>query len=87
MDSWLDGSQQPRLVPMLLLDRHPLLPSPLVQESTQHLLRLVHDAAFETALKGQFDEDRETAESILQSALNILEGTPIAAKAELAGNQ
>ena len=65
----------------------PLFPSPLVQESTQHLLRLVHDAAFETALKGQFDEDRETVESILQSALNILEGTPIAAKAELAGNQ
>ena len=57
-----------------------------MQESTQHLLRLVHDAAFETALKGQFDEDRETVESILQSALNILEGTPIAAKAELAGN-
>ena len=65
---------------------HPLLLSPLVQESTQHLLRLVHDAAFETALKGQFDEDRETVESILQSALNILEGTPIAAKGELAGN-
>ena len=65
---------------------HLLFPSPLVQESTQHLLRLVHDAAFETALKGQFDEDREIVESILQSALNILEGTPIAAKAELAGN-
>ena len=45
-----------------------------MQESTQNLLRLVHDAAFETALKGQFDEDRETVESILQSALNILEG-------------
>ena len=65
---------------------HPLFLSPLVQESTQHLLRLVHDAAFETALKGQFDEDRETVESILQSALNILEGAPIAAKGELAGN-
>ena len=66
---------------------HPLFPSPLVQESTQHLLRLVHDAAFETALKGQFDEDRETVDSILQSALNILEGNPIAAQAELAGKQ
>ena len=66
---------------------HLLFPSPLVQESTQHLLRLVHDAAFETALKGQFDEDRETVESILQSALNILEGHPLAAKTGLAGNQ
>ena len=87
MDSWLDGSQQPQLVPMLLLDRHPLLPSPLVQESTQHPLRLVHDAAFETALKGQFDEDRETVESILQSALNILEGNPVTTQAGLAGNR
>ena len=52
--------------------------SPLVQESTQALLRLVHDAAFETALRGQFDEDRETVESILQSALNILEGKALA---------
>ena len=49
-----------------------------VQESTQALLRLVHDAAFETALRGQFDEDRETVESILQSALNILEGKTLA---------
>ena len=52
--------------------------SPLVKESTQNLLRLVHDAAFETALKGQFDEHRETVESILQSALNILEGKALA---------
>ena len=51
---------------------------PLVQESTQALLRLVHDAAFETALRGQVDEDRETVESILQSALNILEGKTLA---------
>jgi hypothetical protein len=49
-----------------------------VQESTQALLRLVHDAAFETALRGQVDEDRETVESILQSALNILEGKALA---------
>ena len=49
-----------------------------MQESTQNLLRLVHDAAFETALKGQFDEDRETVESILQSALKILEGKTLA---------
>ena len=52
--------------------------SRLVQESTQTLLRLVHDAAFETALRGQFDEDRETVENILQSALNILEGQGLA---------
>ena len=52
--------------------------SPLVQESTQALLRLVHDAAFETALRGQVDEDRETVESILQTALNILEGKALA---------
>ena len=51
-----------------------------MQESTQNLLRLVHDAAFETALKGQFDEDRETVESILQSALNILEGKALLAQ-------
>ena len=51
---------------------------PLVQESTQALLRLVHDAAFETALRGQVDEDRETIESILQTALNILEGKTLA---------
>ena len=37
-----------------------------------NLLRLVHDAAFETALKGQFEEDRETVETILRSALSIL---------------
>ena len=49
-----------------------------MQESTQTLLRLVHDAAFETALRGQFDEDRETVESILQTALNILEGETLA---------
>ena len=49
-----------------------------MQESTQTLLRLVHDAAFETALRGQFDEDRETVEGILQSALNILEGKALA---------
>ena len=52
--------------------------SPLVQESTQALLRLVHDAAFETALRGQVDEDRETVESILQSALTILERKTLA---------
>ena len=55
-----------------------------MQESTQNLLRLVHDAAFETALKGQFDEDRETVESILQSALNILEGKALLAQTGLA---
>ena len=55
--------------------------SPPVQESTQNLLRLVHDAAFETALKGQFDEDRETVETILRSALSILEGKPAPAEA------
>ena len=42
-------------------------------------MRLVHDAAFETALKGQFEEDRETVEIILRSALSILEGKPGAA--------
>ena len=61
--------------------------SPPVQESTQNLLRLVHDAAFETALKGQFDEDRETVESILQSALNILEGKALLAQTGLASQQ
>ena len=55
--------------------------SPPVQESTQNLLRLVHDAAFETALKGQFEEDRENVETILRSALNILEGKPAPAGA------
>ena len=49
-----------------------------MQESTQNLLRLVHDAAFETALRGQVDEDREIVENILQSALNILEGKALA---------
>ena len=58
-----------------------------MQESTQTLLRLVHDAAFETALKGQFDEDRETVESILQSALNILEGKALLAQTGLASRQ
>ena len=56
-----------------------------MQESTQNLLRLVHDAAFETALKGQFDDERETVESILQSALNILEGASIGSGAVLIG--
>ena len=56
-----------------------------MQESTQNLLRLVHDAAFETALKGQFDDERETVESILQSALNILEGGSIGSGAGLIG--
>ena len=56
-----------------------------MQESTQNLLRLVHDAAFETALKGQFDDERETVESILQSALNILEGASIGSGAGLIG--
>ena len=58
-----------------------------MQESTQNLLRLVHDAAFETALKGQLDEDRETVESILQSALNILEGKALLAQTGLASQQ
>ena len=58
-----------------------------MQESTQNLLRLVHDAAFETALKGQFDEDRETVESILQSALNILEGKAQLAQTGFASQQ
>ena len=49
-----------------------------MQESTQTLLRLVHDAAFETALRGQVDEDREAVENILQTALNILEGKTLA---------
>ena len=56
-----------------------------MKESTQTLLRLVHDAAFEKALKGQFDDERETVESILQSALNILEGTSMANGAGLIG--
>jgi|TARA_E500000331_G_C17081109_1_gene636968 hypothetical protein len=56
-----------------------------VQESTQNLLRLVHDAAFETALKGQFDDEREAVESILQSALNILERTSMGSGAGLIG--
>jgi hypothetical protein len=38
-------------------------------------------------LKGQFDEDRETVESILQSALNILEGKALLAQTGLASRQ
>ena len=56
-----------------------------MQESTQNLLRLVHDAAFETALKGQFDDEREAVESILQSALNILERASMGSGAGLIG--
>ena len=79
MDSCVDGSVQPRLAPALILHSSRIsFFSPLVQETTQALLRLVHDAAFETALRGQIDEDRETVESILQSALNILEGKALA---------
>ena len=77
------------MVPRLILDGwrfFSLLPC-RSQESTQNLLRLVHDAAFETALKGQFDEDRETVESILQSALNILEGKALLAQTGLASQQ
>ena len=58
----------------------------LVQESTQNLLRLVHDAAFETALKGQFDEDRETVEHPSISP-NILEGKALLAQTGLATQQ
>ena len=57
------------------------------QEQLTHgaAIAVFGDAAFETALKGQFDDEREAVESILQSALNILERTSMGSGAGLIG--